>query len=56
MMKQLNLEEKNIFTKNGLVTAICELLKNYSGDYDTFSLELDNVKVFDDESKAKKSY
>ena len=31
---------ENLFTKQGVVTAICELLKTYSGDYDTFHYSL----------------
>ena len=46
---------ENLFTKQGVVTAICELLKTYSGDYDTFSLQFDDMKAFDNEQKAKKS-
>lgn len=47
-----NMDMNNIFTKTGVITAICELLKTYSGDYDTFALQFDDIKVFDDESKA----
>lgn len=54
MVNLKNMEMNSIFTKTGVVTAICELLKRYSGDYDSFPLQFDDIKVFDNESQAKK--